>query len=472
MYRRLVLLMVSAAALAACTAVGPDYAPPPMQVAPEWQSPADTRDIDTTWWRTLKDPMLAGLIDTALRNNFDLREAEARLRQARADRDAVRGRALPAIDAAGSATKNRLSENGQIPVNRIPGFDPTFPLYDIGFDASWEIDIWGATRRAVEGAEARVEAAEEARRSVLLSIVAEVARSYVDLRAAQARLASARNDAEAQQEVARLVGARYRAGEASRFDFARADAQAQTTTAELQSLEVDATAAAYRIGVLIGQPPEKIPETLLVRGALPQAPSVVPVGLRADLLRRRPDVRQAERELAAATADIGVATADLFPRFSLIGGVGLQARDTDDLTSGDSLRFQAGPTFHWPLFSGGRIRAQIRAADAKAEAAAARYERLVISALSESETAINRFSAAQETRRRSEAARAQSAVALDLARQRYRAGEDDLIVLLNAQSAFSLADRQSVEARAAELNALIALYKALGGGWEQGEGGA
>lgn len=465
MTARMLIPLLAAAGLGACT-VGPDYVAPDIRIAPEWSVPADVSAVDAQWWRGLGDPQLAELIEAAVRSNLDLREAEARLREARANRDAVHGRTLPEVGAAASATQGRVSENGQLPVASIPGFNRDATLFDFGFDASWEIDLWGRTRRAIESAEARAEAAEEARRGVLMSVVAEVARSYVELRAAQARRASAATDAEAQARIARLVGERYRAGEASRFDFARADAQSQATAAAIDNLDADARAAAHRIGLLTGRPAESAAAQLLAPGALPQAPVEVAVGLRSDLLRRRPDIRQAERELAAFTAEIGVATADLFPRVSLLGSLGQQARELGDLASFDSTRFQIGPSLRWPIFSGGRIRAQIRAADARTDAALARYERAVLGALAESETALNRFVAAQSTARRAAAAREQSALALELARQRYGAGEDDLIVLLNAQSAFSAADRQSVDARAAELAAVIALYKALGGGWE------
>jgi outer membrane protein TolC len=195
----------------------------------------------------------------------------------------------------------------------------------------------------------------------------------------------------------------------------------------------------------------------------------VGVGLRSDLLRRRPDIRQAERDLAASTADIGVATAELFPRFSLLGGIGQQARDPGDLFSGSSLRFQFGPSLRWPIFSGGRIRAQIRAADARAEAAMVRYDRSVLAALSDSETSINKYDAARRARAERDMALAAAAEAVGMARLRYREGEDDLTALLQAQASFSAADRFSIQAMAAELQQVTALYKALGGGWEAAE---
>jgi NodT family efflux transporter outer membrane factor (OMF) lipoprotein len=452
-------------ALAAC-AVGPHYSRPRVSASEQWVAPADTAPVDVDWWESLEDPLLSELVKTAVARNLDLKEAEARLREARANRDAVAGQRLPQLDATGSATRNRVSENGEIPLQRIPGFQRDLWLFDAGFDASWEVDLWGHQRRAVEAATARADAAGDARHDTVMRVIAEVVRSYVDLRSAQEQRRSVLSDAVAQEGIAKLVHDRYRAGESSRFDFVRADAQASTTRAAVAGLDADAHAAAYRLALLTGQPPEALEDRLLVAATLPQSPVTVSAGLRSDLLRRRPDVRQAERELAAATADVGVATAELFPRLSLVGSIGQEAQRGGDLPSASSMQFSVGPSLHWPIFAGGTIRANIRAADARADAAGARYENAVLTALSDSETALNRFAATQRTERDRDVARQQTADALTLADQRYRAGEDDLIVLLDAQSAYSAAEQQSIAARAARLDAMVALYKALGGGWE------
>lgn len=454
--------------LSACV-VGPDFEAPPVAVRDAWISPVSTAEVDAAWWRKLNDPVLIELVDAAIANNKDLDEAAARLREARANRDAVLGRQFPQVGVAGAATENRLSSNGQLPVGKIPALEPEFSIYDVGFDASWELDLWGGTRRAVESANARVEAAEEARRGVILQVIGEIVRSYIDLRTAQALRASVREDAEAQFSIAQIVADRLRVGAASRFDLTRAQAQARTTAGAIPGLEADAAAAAFRLAVLVGEPPEARYQQLSAPAPLPTADLDFSVGLRSDLLRRRPDVRQAEREIAAATADVGVATAELFPRFSLIGAIGQQARTPGDLFASDSLRFQVGPSFRWPIFSAGRIRAQIRAADARSDAAAIRYERAVLNALSDSETAINRFASTERTASERNQARDDAREALQLARTRYSAGEDDLTVLLQAQSAYSAADRLALQAKAAQLQQLAALYKALGGGWETAE---
>jgi len=451
--------------LSGCT-VGPNYRPPAGGPQSRWISPLGDGAVDPAWWTSFHDPLLAELVAAAVAGNKDLAEARARLREARANRDAVRGRPAPQIGTSAAATQNRLSENGQLPVGKVPGLGPELAIYDAGFDASWELDLWGGTRRAVESAEARAQAADEARRAVLLQVIAEVARSYVDLRAAQSLRATAGAESQAQEKIARLIGDRARVGLASRFDLVRAQGQAESSAATIPALDGDVAAAAFRIALLLGQPPEALYGRLRAPGPLPMIASPVGIGLRSELLFRRPDIRQAERELAAASAEIGVATSELFPRLTLLGAIGLQARAPGDLLSGDSLRFQFGPALRWPIFSGGRIRAQIRAADARADAALIRYDRAVLNALSDSETAINRYAAAGNVRDARDDARKSGVEAVAMARQRYAAGEDDLIVLLQAQAMFDAVDRLAIQAQAAELQQLISLYKALGGGWQ------
>jgi NodT family efflux transporter outer membrane factor (OMF) lipoprotein len=458
--------MLMAAGLSAC-AVGPRYAgPPAVPAAAEWTEPAQTAEVDLYWWRGFHDPVLEELVRAGLERNLDLRIAAAQLREARANRAAAFGGRFPELDATGSASRNEISQNGEFPIRNIPGFPRRFNLFDVGFDASWEIDFWGRLARGVDAADARADAALESLRSARLEVVAEVVRAYVDLCNAQARLASTQADAEARRRTAILVEERYRAGEASRFDFARAESQARSTESEIPELRANERAASYTLAVLTGQPPEKLVQLADQPHPLPSPPSLVAVGLRSDLLRRRPDVREAERELAAAKADVAVATADLFPRVNLIATVGQQARNTGDLGASASTRYQLGPSFSWPVFAAGRIRAQIRATDARSEQAAARYEKAVLTALSDSETALNRYAAARAGRVDRDAALEQSAQAVAMARERYQAGEEDLINLLESESEFRVAEEAALNARAGELTALVTLYKALGGGWQ------
>lgn len=463
MYRLPLLALLT---LAGCT-VGPDYQRPPPTAATQapWLEPGAPGAVDLTWWESFGDPQLSALVTRALASAPDLKEAQARLAEARANRDAVVGGRLPGVEAKGSATENVLSENGQIPLGNIPGFDREFRLFDLGFDASWELDFWGRRTRQTEAANARVDAALYGQRDVMLTLIGEVARSYFDLRAAQADAASARALAGSDAELARLTGLRFEAGEASRLERERAEGAARTSAAAIPNAEAQAAAAAYRIAALIGAAPEDIAPALRKPAPLPTSPDSILVGVRSELLERRPDIRRAERELAAATADIGVATADLFPRFSLIGGLGQQARTPGDLFSGDSTRLQIGPSFSWPIFSGGTIRAQIRAADARAQGAAARYEKAVFGALSDSEAAINRFLNARTAETDTNAALARERAAYALAEKRATSGEDDRLTLARARQALLAAERRGDQARAAKGQAAVALYKSLGGGW-------
>ncbi|MGK6356738.1 efflux transporter outer membrane subunit [Sphingomonas sp. DT-207] len=463
MPRYLPLLSLTVA-LAGCT-VGPDYRAPQTSAAPDWIEPGTAGPVDASWWERFGDPQLTALVQRALVGSPDLAEAQARVAEARANRDAAVGGRFPTIEATGSATQNTLSENGQLPIGNIPGFERSFPIYDLGFDASWEIDLWGRQRRQVEAAGARLEAATFARGDVMLTLIGELVRNYVDLRAAQADAATAEGLAASDAELARLTQLRFTAGEASRLELERAQASARTSAAAIPDARARAAAAAYRIAALVGVPPEQVVPELQPAKPLPAAPDTILVGVRSDLLQRRPDVRRAERELAAATADIGVATADLFPRFSLLGSLGQQARDPADLFSGDSTRLQIGPSFSWPIFSFGRIRAQIRASDARAQGAAARYEKAVTGALSDSEAAINRFLNARAALEQTEAAAERERAGFVLAERRAAGGEDDRLALERARQSLLAAERSRNQARAAKAQAAAALYKSLGGGW-------
>jgi NodT family efflux transporter outer membrane factor (OMF) lipoprotein len=468
------IFILVAMALGACT-IAPRYKQPPQVAAsPDWIDGASTAAVDPGWWRALKDPLLDELVETAVAHNLDMRAAAAHVREARANRDAAFGAGHPQLQFTGEATRNELSSNGEFPINRIPGFNRRFNLFDLGFDASWELDFWGRNARGVEAADARVSSAKEALHDVQVQTVAEVVRTYVDLRSAQARLASETRDSAARTQTATLISERFAAGEAAGSDEARALQQSTIAQSELPGLRADAWAAAYRLALLTARPPESLAALAeqpasadsslfaMLDADLPEAGA----GLRSDLLRRRPDVRQAERELAAATSDVAVAKADYFPRISLIGSVGQQSVGTANLFAGSSTRYQFGPSLSWPIFSAGSIRARVKAAGARADAAAIVYEKAVLTALADSETALNRYAGAAAQRRNLASACAHSGQALDLARERYQAGEDDLPALLQAQSDFSSAEQAAYSARAAELTALVSLYKALGGGWE------
>ncbi len=467
-YRTFAVTALLAIGTAACTTVGPDYQPPKAGEAgnSNWMEPAAIGAVDLQWWQQFGDPLLTRLVEQSMANSPDIRIAEARLAEARANRDAVAGRLLPNVDAGGSATENRLSENGLLPTDNIPGLSRDYSLFDLGFDASWEIDLWGRNRRSLEGANARTDAALEAKRDIQIALAGEVARSYFDLREAQAIAASAKQRLVSNRALAQLTSLRFKAGEASRIEAEKAEAASDVNAAAMSDAEAATAAAAYRIAALMGVAPENIVPELRDAKPIPTSPDRILAGVRTDLLERRPDIRKAERDMAATSADIGVATADLFPRFSLLGSLGQQARNVGDLASGNSTRFSIGPSFSWPIFSAGRIRAQIRAADARSDAALAAYEKAVNGAFSDSESAINRFTNAKAAASAAKAALDRESQAFALAQRRVTAGEDDRLALERARLSLISAASDYDGARSRQGRAAAALYKSLGGGWQ------
>lgn len=462
--RRLTLLMLTSCALAGCT-VGPDYHRPDVAgVKAPWVGPIAPGQVDDHWWRTLRDPALDALVDAAVAHNLDIAEAEANLRQARANREVAASALAPQVTASVSAQKTQVSANGELPVNRLPGFSREFSLFDGGFDASWELDLWGAVRRSVQEARARGDQSAATLADTRLRVVAEVVRAWSDLRAAQARLASARADVALRSGIVDLTGQRLAAGEATQSDTDTAAQRLAAARAVVPGLQSQASAAAYTLALLTGRPPEATTDLLAAEGPLPSTPPIVAGAIRSEFLERRPDVRAAESDLAALTADVGVQTANLFPRFAIAGSVGQQSQSVSDLALAGSTRFSIGPSFSWPVFSAGKIRAQIRAAKAGADASAARYERTVLSALSDSETAINRYSAMLDALGRYSEQHQESHHLAGLAEERFQKGEDDKLALLEAQSAERTADQSEIAAQADAINAYISLEKSLGGG--------
>jgi NodT family efflux transporter outer membrane factor (OMF) lipoprotein len=463
-------VLLAASALAGCT-VGPDYHAPAPRLAAGWTGPATPGAAETgAWWTSLDDPLLDALVDEMLAANPSLREAQARLAEARAQRDAVRGGRLPQAQISATGSQVELSKNGQIPIGNIPGFSREFPLFDLGFDASWELDLWGRKTRQIEVAQARVGQAEMAAQGTRLQLVAELARAYVDLRLAQSEAALAGDALAERRRLADLTALLARAGEASAIEASRASADADNAQAAHANAQAAVRAAALRVAVLAGAAPEAMLPRLEAPAPIPAPPAAIAAGLPSDLLRRRPDIRAAERDLAAATAEAGVATADLFPRLTLSLGLGQQARAVGDLLDGDSTRLQAGGGLAWPLFRGGTTRALLRAANARTDQATARYDAAVIQALADSEAAINRFDRSLAALAASARAASHDSAAFDLAQQRRARGEDDALALARARLALLAARQRAEEARAAATEAAIGVHKALGGGWSGGAG--
>jgi NodT family efflux transporter outer membrane factor (OMF) lipoprotein len=452
--------------------VGPDYHPPAVKTTQQWSAPlagGETTNSGSVafWWKTFNDPELDSLIDRAVRSNLDLKIATARVREARAQYRVTDADLWPTVGASGSYQRQQQSMNqpvlGAIP---LPGNIPfENNVYQAGFDASWEIDVFGGTRRAAEAAKAEVAAAEFGRRDTLVTLLSEVARNYVEARGYQRQLAIARENIKAQEDDFALTQNRYNHGLTSDLDVQQAATLLATTRAEVPSLETAQQTSIHHLGVLLGQPPGTLLAELSAAAPIPAAPPEVPVGLPSELLQRRPDVQQAERQLAAATAQIGVATADLYPKFSLTGDFGYESVSTSDWFSEPSKFWSLGPIVQWKMFEAGRIRANITVQNARQEQALANYEKTMLVSFEDVENALVGY-AKEEVRRRSlEEAVKSSKEALHLANQLYAKGLTNFINVLDAERSLYQAQDQLVQSeRTVSLN-LISLYKALGGGW-------
>ncbi|GMV01574.1 MAG: efflux transporter outer membrane subunit [Burkholderiaceae bacterium] len=462
-------LVLSGVLLTACATVGPDYRePPPVDVGSGWTLPlaGEFRAADLgRWWSALNDPVLDRLMATVLAQNLDLRQAAARIDEARALRDRVAGEALPGVGAGASVNRRRQSENGPLPVGSIPGLEPTQTIYDAGFDAAWEADLFGARRRALEGASARLQATEVEAQGVRMRIVAEVARIWFTAVGAGYELHAQQATLDTLRQTLELVRLRHAMGDASAADVEAAYAQWTAVNALIPDIQVRQRAAVLSLGVLLGAPPER--ELALLDGPLaPCTLRALPVGERADILRRRPDVLAAERRLAASSADIGVATAELFPKLSIGVGGGFQALGTGNWFDASSSRFSILPLISWRLFDGGRVRAEIRAREAAEQQAALAYEQAVLAALGDAERALGDYHGGLDTLERRSMALDAARVSYGHARARYAAGDIALVELLAAQRSLHEAESAAARAHSGAAVRLVALYKALGGGWD------
>ncbi len=463
-----IVAALGALLLGAC-AVGPTYrGPPPVDTGSGWAQPAavtqDGADV-SAWWVALGDPELDRLVRTALSDNLDLRQAQARIGEARALRDRARGGYAPVVDASTSVTRRRQSKNGPLPIGAIPGLERDQTIYDAGFDAGWEIDLFGKTRRAVESADANMQAAQADANDVRISVAAEVARSYLTLRGAQRELAAREAALATLQQTLDLVGKRLDAGDAAQADVDAARARLAAAAAGLPGIRARLRAAALGLGVLLGAPPERGLALLDTRAtAITLTP--IPVGERADILRRRPDVRAAERRLAGRTADIGVATAELFPKLSIGAAGGFQSLDAGKLLASASQNLSIMPLISWRVLDGGRVRAEILASEARQQQAALAYEKTVLVALGDAERALGNYrlglEAVQHQGMALEAARSSYAHA----QARYHAGDIALTDLLAEERVLRDAEDAWVRTHTDTAIGLVSLFKALGGGWD------
>ena len=463
--------------LAGC-AVGPNYHVPKTVTPPEFvAAPASARigaptmqpGVDLTqWWHALNDPELDSLIDRAIRANPDIEVALTRLQEVRTGEAVLVGNVLPVVAASGAAGRGTGSDMTRAgAASALRAADNKGSLNQIeqvaGFAATWELDLFGGYRRAIEAGKYDIEAAAATRNAVLISVVADVARNYVDLRGLQTRLAIIGDNITTAQQLRDFEQARFDRGLTNELDLQLANRELATLQSELPPLKSDIQAAQYDIAVLLGQYPEELAEELNRPGTLPNLPEIVEPGLPLDLLQRRPDVREAERELAAATARIGVATANLFPHVALSAGLGTQSASIGAL---GSHIWAFGPSVYWPVLDFGALDALVSIADLQAHERLVAYRKTVIDAVQDADTAIASFEAQEQRLTSLTEAITASGRAVDLARQRYDRGLTDFLNVVDAErQQYDLEDQYTASQQSAA-DAFIYLYKALGGGWE------
>ena len=455
------LLLAAAIALSAC-AVGPDYRAPDVAPAHIERAAAtgfDQSRFQAAWWRQFDDPTLDALVGEALSENRELRIAFARLRAARSIRDDVTNDRFPTVTAGAGAEYGEAQQ---------PGFGEersSIERYDLGLDMAWELDLFGRVQRRIEASEAQSEAAEAELYQLQVSLIAELVDAYGQLRGAQLRERIARENLENQRNSHRLTEQLRDAGVGNELDVLRADARLAATQSSLPQLQAQQTRATNRIATLLGQRADTLSVDLTPR-ELPAIAKALPIGDPTELLRRRPDILAAERQLAAATSNVGVATADLFPRVSLSGFLGFIAGRGSQIGSSAAQAWGVAPSITWAAFDMGSVRARLRGAEADAEGALASYEQQVLLALEESENAFSDYARAQERLlallRQSGASRA----AAEQAAIRYREGTVDFLVLLDAERERLAAEDAQAQAEVEVYRGVVGLYKALGGGWQ------
>ena len=461
-------LVAALVMVAGCIKVGPDYQPPEQKVPPSWRQagdpslPRDQVEL-VSWWEVFKDPQLTSLIKRANLGNLDLKSAISRVKQARAQLGVVTGGLYPSVNLNAEASRQQASKKS---LSNPTGVGITGEAYELGGGATWEIDLFGRIQRSVEAAQADLQATQEDRADVMVSLYSQVAQTYLTMRTLQARIAATVENIQSQKGVLQLTQSRFKWGLATALDMSQAEMVLGSSQAELPPLRSSLVQSYNTLSLLLGLPPNSLRAELKQFKPLPRPTARVTVGVPADLLRQRPDIRRAERQLAAATARIGVATADLYPRFSLFGNLGTIATNPGDLFGAGSLAYSFGPTFSWNIFAGGSIRSQIKVQDALTEQALLTYESTVLAALKEVEDALEAF---KQEKQRTKALRAtvtSSRRALELAIRLYKEGLQNFQPVLDAQRTLFDYDNQLASSRGQAAIDLVIIYQALGGGWD------
>jgi len=458
-------IVLTAAALAGC-AVGPDYREPEQSVHDQFSNASQPRigsdEVVAQFWTLLNDPVLDRLVSDALAANKDLAQAVGNLQASRAAARLSGFDLYPTVTAGGIYSRTHESSH------QLPGVthdERTIDTYDVGFDATWELDVFGRVRRSNEATRADAGAAEATLRDAIVSVTAEVARNYCVLRGLQDQLAVAERNENNQRQTLQLTQVRLDAGRGTQLDVSRAAAQLATTEATIPPLRISVATTIHRLSVLTGrQPDELVPELSPIQ-PMPSLPELNAIGGPETLLRRRPDVRIAERNLAAATARIGVSVADLFPRITFIGSASYNSGSWRDVGNADSQAYSLGPTITWAAFDLGRVRARINIARAQTGVALAAYQAAVLNALEDTENSLVSYGESQRREETLARAATQSTTAARLARERFEGGLSDFLSVLQAERDALAAEDSLAQGRTQTATSLIAVYKALGGGW-------
>jgi NodT family efflux transporter outer membrane factor (OMF) lipoprotein len=497
-WRALQLTPLLGGLLAGC-AVGPDFTPPDPGLpqssffaagahAPVQQAAAATAALatpDPEWWSIFHDRKLTALEQRVASDNLDVKTATLRLAESRFQRDVAAAAQLPQLNGNTSYERQKPSENGLLGLfsqgfsgnsanggyGNMPGGIPgsltsPFSLWQYGFDASWELDLWGRVRRQVEAADAQAEASAEQRRDVLVSSLAEVARDYMQLRGVQMQIKIASDNLVTERQILELTHTRSQRGLVTGLDVEDAAAQVEAVRAQLPDLQRQQSEQINALSLMLGEAPGTLAGELVAPGIVPPPPPHLPVGIPSDLARRRPDIRQAEAQLHAATADMGVAIGDFYPSVSLNGSVGFQALDLKNLWKGTSLQYAMGPNITLPIFEGGRLKATLAMRTAQQQEAAVAYHETVLKAWHDVVNALVAYRTERERFARLKAQAGHARTALSLARDRYNDGVAQFVTVLDAERTLLQAEQQAAQSETTVAVDLVALYKALGGGWE------
>ncbi|MDH7638203.1 efflux transporter outer membrane subunit [Sphingomonas oryzagri] len=467
------LLLGATVLLSGCT-VGPNFERPKVETASTYGSqPQDVAsrtyggEVDTRWWTSFGDPELTALVDRLAKQNLDLQQAAERIGQSRAQRTIAASQGLPHIDGDAKYTRKRQSANGEASLEEpVPGAPLEYDLYQPQLQASWELDLFGKVRRTVEAANARTEAAIEARNGIALSAIAELAQDYMQLRQLQTQEAVLRRNLAAADDRVALTRNRFANGVATTLDVAQAEAESAAIAQSMPDLRNREAAMANAIALLLAEPPRALTDELGRPATQPLVPPAVPVGLPGELMRRRPDIRQAEAQLHAATAETGVAVASFFPSINLMGNFGFESLGLGSLFNWSSRAFAVGPTISLPFFEGGRLKGNLELRKSEQREAAIAYHSAVLAAWHDVDNALTAYAEAQHGGQAAAATLAADRRALAAAEDRQRQGIATMLDVVTAQQAVYRAEDTVTQSQGQIEVSLVTLYKALGGGWE------